>query len=765
MPSNRVNSFAQTVDNLVEQVNIAMQSMVSLNESMTTDKDSVSVPYTITNTLTGDSSIVTYTIPSYNYTINKVNSVANSMDSFISGKGVIINKDGSTYRQIMTVPVPAIPTEITDVTPPTNFRTRNNWFFESMMFPQLIVDFDLKNKIDDNADKIYVKRVIVDNPTIIDTQWFTDNFINQSSRSYYDTITYLNANNKRYWEDEEVLDLPLVLAPYTGSFLIMDDIINSSAEEWYYLNTLNYALTTDGSLINNQQLGINSLLRYSNSIYKIIDINVSQKSIRIVPISGLDIPTINNNFEIYSDPYSEKIVSIPVGYDECNIIFLKGVNPYFSMEGSQWGDSISFWTNNLILENNTTTFAEYYSQYVSDFGRQLEGQAKEKFIPAFFGTTPNSPTISSDMFAVKQINTQLNSTLDTNSIKSTQTQIESTKTLIASLKQTISSQKSQLVELTNVAQRQDLQTKIDANINDLSKKTIEYDSLVKSLATLAYQNSAVTASPKYRVRGFFPIPDAITLDTTSNPITQQIIQFEIAYRYLRLDNTGNPLNNYSYTDPSTGQKVTGTFSEWIIVQSPIKKKTYDSSTGTYIWADENIADGESVNINQVDIAIQQGEKVELKIRSISEAGWPSNPLKSTWSDSVTIDFPSNLQGTDQVQNILSDAATEESTIKLNQTLDAAGVTVHLEDSVPNPNSANGVYFKHLSSNIEINKNIKDSTGATTSQSSMDVQSFMDNFSNNYYITINTSLGVATTTTLQKLLQEVVRVSSIDWNNL
>ena len=765
--ANIVNSFTQTVDNLVQQVNIALQTMVSMNEAMSTKKDSVAVSYELEDPLTGNVSTSIYKIPSYNYVINQLDSMNNTVGNFISGKGYVAYKDGSTYRQITTVPVPAIPTEITGINSPTTFTTRNNWFFESMMFPQLLVNFDLKGKIEDTADEVYVKRIIVDNPTTVDTQWFIDTFVNSTNQfTYADVVSILNANNKRFWEDDEVLDLPLTLSPYSGTFFITNSEIDENGQTIYYLNTLNYALTSDSSLVYNQQLSVGSLLRYANSIYKVSDINTSRNSIKVTLMSGLDYPSINNTFEIYSDPYAQKIVSIPIGYDECNIIFIKGINPYYDLQGSQWGTGIPFWSNNLVLNNNTITLSEYYSKNVADFGRQLEGQAKEKYIPAFFGSIPDAPVITADMFSVKQINTHLNSALSNSDIITTKQQIDNTKSNIDSLKSTISLQKASLVELTDVAARRDLQSQIDANISKLKTATTEYSSLVESLATIAYENSAVLADPKYRIRGFFPIPNGKPSIDSTNSRLEEIIQFDIAYRYLRLDNTGNPLADYSYTDPSTGQKVTGVFSEWNIVQSPIKQKVYDASTSTYVWKSENITDGESVNINQIDIPIQKGEKVEIKIRSISEAGWPINPLKSDWSNSIIIDFPANLQGTDQVQNILSDAATEETTVKLQDTLDAAGVTVHINDSIPNPASANGTYFKHLSSNLEINKNTKDSTGAVISQTSVDLQSFIDDFSNNYYITvIDTSTATTHTTTLQKLLQEILRVSPVNWNNI
>jgi len=358
------------------------------------------------------------------------------------------------------------------------------------------------------------------------------------------------------------------------------------------------------------------------------------------------------------------------------------------------------------------------------------------------------------MFAVKQINTQMNAALDTESIKNTQTQIESTKTIINSLKTTIAQQKAQLVELTDPAARADLNSKITANINDLSKKTIEYQSLVRSLATVAYENSAVMASPKYRVRGFFPIPDPIGVPP------QQIIQFEYAYRYLKLDNTGISLDTYQYSDPSTGQLIRGTFTDWNTVQTNILQKVYDASTETYTWGEESIADGEVNNINQVDIPITKGEKVQLKIRSISEAGWPSNPLKSDWSEPLIIEFPSNLEGSDQVVNILSDAATEETTIKLDETLNSAGVYTHLNDSVPNPNSGTGTYFKHQANGLAFDIKQKDKDGVVSTVKTTDLQTQLESLTPNTYLTVTRPSGSSSgyqqlTGTLQQFFQAIV----------
>jgi len=755
--SNNANSFTQTVTDLTRNVNIALASMQGMNDTLTTENDTVTIEIEGTDPITGDVSLYQYTMPSYQYTLEELSRISNTVNTFVSGTGVVLLDDG-TYRQVSTIPLAKSPAPIVDVEAPSKFKQRPNWFFESFIFPQMYVEFDLKGKIDDRSDRVKVRRVIFDNFDDDETQWFKDNFVG-SYYNYEDTINLLAINGKKYWIDEEIQDLPLNPTKYTGSFTITDKrVINNS--QWYFLSTLNYGLTTDASTINNIELKIGDQLRYNESLYSIDSIEVTQKRVKLTSLVGAGNPNVNSKFYIYSTPFDEKITRIPVGYNECDILFMKGVNDDFNIVADSWGNSISFYTNDLTLTSSTTSLETFYFNYVVDFGKQMEGQAKDRMTPAFYGVTPDAPTISSDQFGVNQINSQINASLDTESIKSTQTQIESTKTIISSLQQTIAQQKAELVELTDPAQRDDLQLKIDTNISQLSKKTVEYQSLVKSLATLAYENNAVLGTPKYRVRGFFEIPVGKTLTNNAAEDPQEIIQFEISHRYLRLDNTGNPLNTYSYQDPSTGQKVTGTFTDWVITSSPIKTKIYDVSAGKYVWVNENVGNGEEVNINQVDIPITKGEKVEMRIRSISEAGWPNNPLKSEWSDRVIIDFPSNLQGSDQVANILADATQEEAQIQLDETLNSTGVITHLEDGYPNPNTGDGTYFKHQARFLSYDWSKYAMDNTVSQEKSIDLQAALDDIPNKSFVRLHKPLGATDpdpnkTVTLQELFQKIV----------
>lgn len=142
----------------------------------------------------------------------------------------------------------------------------------------------------------------------------------------------------------------------------------------------------------------------------------------------------------------------------------------------------------------------------------------------------------------------------------------------------------------------------------------------------------------------------------------------------------------------------------------MKTKVLDTTDGKFVWKSENIADGTETNINQIDIAISKGEKVEIKARSISECGYPYNPLRSDWSESIIIEFPLTLATGNQIADLIEEINSDALTLTVQNNLDALGVTEHLKDSVANKNSVNGLYFKHLAENIAYELSTTDSSG-------------------------------------------------------
>lgn len=700
-----INSFASSTEELTRNANIALEALVQINNSLSTDEDTFTVSIPEYDEDSGKSQLKTFNIPSYNYVLSKIGNTDNTLQALTSGVGNVKMNDGS-YREVTTNTIAKAPNNIYGIQSPKIFKSTSNWFFEDLLFPKLVIPFDLKNKIDDSSDRILSKRIIIDNEMDSNIAWFKNNLVN-NDLSYTDVINLLTIDGIKYWEDEQIVNLPLKKNTYIGTFPISKTSI-IDGKKWYFLDNIYYSKNIEGDIVNNIELTVGDKLSFNNTSYIISDMVNVENRICVENLIGFDLPIPTSYFEYYCEPFREKIVEIGIGYNELTVLFFKGVNEDYNILSDNWSRGVVFDTNDLIYEGTNISMMEFYNKYVIDYGKQLEGQAKERFIPAFFGEIPNTPNLNSEDFRVVQVNNHINSSISTQNVLNTQKQIIETKSQIDSYKSTIAKQKQDLISQSDESERKTISESIRSYTNKLETLSTEYSSLVKTLSAMAYSNDAVEFKPKYRIRGFFPVPEY----KISNNITEEIIQFEIAYRYLRLDNTYNPLNTFSFTDTDGIQK-TGIFSDWNYEFGLSKSKIYDSNLGEYIWVNENVSDGEEVNINQIDLAIQKGERVEIKVRSISEAGWPSNPLKSEWSEPVIINFPSNIENSSMLDDILSQAVVDETNLQLQETMSAAGVYVHLDDTVQSSNTANGIAYKHMANNIGVNVKHKDSISSVS----------------------------------------------------
>lgn len=388
------------------------------------------------------------------------------------------------------------------------------------------------------------------------------------------------------------------------------------------------------------------------------------------------------------------------------------------MLARNWSAPISFYTNDLVFsDNSAVSFKSYYVDNVADFGQNWIAQIKEGQIYSFNGKKPIAPVLNADDMNVVQINTQLDATLDKETYNKLTIEIASTKSNITAVRHTISSNKDLLIQSSSEDDRTNIQNLINNDTTKLNSLTTQYNSLVDELNTLLVEAGVINYSPKYHIRGFFGIPASRFSDETNRAGEQRVIGFEIMYRYLHTDETGVKLESYEFTDTTNNVIQTGVFTDWNIYQSSILAKVYNEETGVYEWTSENPADGSQININQIDIPIRSGEKVEIKARSISEAGYPYNPLKSDWSNSIIMSFPDNLTSDDTVTTMLDTVKNDMTAVVLQETMSAAGVYTHLADS----NST----YKHTASNIAYTDSTTDSSTNLTTLTEMSVQNKLD----------------------------------------
>lgn len=695
MNNKNVNSFSENMRKTITAQTNILSLLSSIQKSMTTNDTFVQYEH---DDINGNDTKV-YELPSYNTIINKLSAIEKSISNLSSGKGTINLTDG-TRRQIKLTNIPETPAQITGIEDPSTFKLDTNWFFEDLMFPGATVQIDLTGKIEDSADRVRVSRVILDSrETAAQELWNTNLSVN--AYDYISLKALLTYNNVRYSEDIETIELPLVSNTAAGEFQVVKDpeIINGNT--WYKVDTINYStISSDGEgEFKNNILSVGDVLAYENTLYTIQEIDQNTNKIRIKVISGTAIPGLYTIFRYYQDPFRDKTINVRFGANEYNIIYIKGVNEDFNLLSNSWSTPIKFSSNDLIYENDgSQNFLNFYNANIVDWGANMIADAKQRAIKAYYGTIPNAPVLIGNDLRVVQINTQINAAIDTAEVKNTAAEIETAKSQITSLKATIASQKTELQSITEMDKYNSMQQQIATNMTDLQNLQASYSTLVSNLKNIVKDNQAVNVNPKYHVRGFFAIPEYKYRDVAQT-IPEEIIGFEIAYRYICNDNTGVKLNTFNYTDVTGTSQVTGTFTDWSIMQGKLKTRVYNNASGLYEWSTENVADGTEININQIDIPITKGEKVEIKVRSISEAGYPENPLRSVWSNSVIIEFPDTLSTNNEIADLITEVNDDAMEIAINNTLNSIGVQAHMDDSIANTNSVNGLYYKHEAKNI------------------------------------------------------------------
>ncbi len=742
------SSFNENLKYTLTQQNNMLGILQSLQKSMTSNDSFIDYDFD-----QGNGVNTTFQLPSYTSLLNRLQALEKTIQELSSGKAIIHMSDvNDVQRTLKLQNAPKAPNPITNISDPIDFEVDSNWFFENLMFPGATVTIDLTGKIPDDADRVKVTRIILDSRNQESINFWKSNL--QNNVYDYDGLkSILSHNNIAYSEDEETIELPLVYNTKIGSFQIISDPETHAGQDgiFYKLDTLSYKnidVTTD-TQFNNGLLNIGDQLLYNDTIFSITNVNQNTNEIQIKAIQGSAIPGIYTTFEYYDNPYRKKEIKIRFGAHEFDIIYIKAINEDYNLIADTWSTPIKFDSDNLVYKaNNNIRFADYYATNIVDWGANMIADAKQRTLKALYGHIPNAPTLLANDLRVVQVNTQINAAIDTADVKNTAAEIETTKSQINSLKSTIASQKTELANIVKKSEYDSMQQQIATNIVDLQNMQVSYQTLVSNLKNIVKDNQALNIVPKYHIRGFFPIPELKYRDA-DNTIPEEIIGFEIAYRYICEDNTGTQLNTFTYTGTDGQSKLTGTFTDWSMIIGKQKTRSYNNETGLYEWKAENVADGTEININQIDIPITKGEKVEIKVRSISEAGYPENALRSEWSNSVVISFPDTLSTSNEIADLIKEINDDSLNIQINNIIDSVGLSSHIDDSIANTNSVKGLYYKHES------KNIAYEDKQDNEIHSISVQEKLDNLSNiNKGLTLQVNTLIQQVTDLMKEIQKL-----------
>jgi hypothetical protein len=704
------NSISKLLEQFIQLYNNSLATYEKTNEAITSDAKVVNID--LFDPTTG----ITKTIPvaSFGYLKKELERLSNSIDT-LSGSNESATSvrlpDGS-FRKVYTSKLKGPAPTITSISAPSAFETRANEFFEDFLNPLLKVKFDLTGQIPVNTEQVYIERYVFKADDSVSTNAFDTLYKNNSEINYTTFKTELVNNGYNYIIDKQVVDMPVRSIQYYGYFdvvsidnaqktVIVDGVSQTKTVRLFTVNKLTYTDSVK-TLDDTETLKVgDSVVVNSGKLstrYKIDSINSDTLQIELSLIEGFEAIKLGaNQLSVYKDVDTGVALEVNVSFDERQVVFVKSVDADSKVQSEQFSPGAGFYSNELVVMLDTgmsMTLAEYYKKEVADFGQFIKSLKVDAIPPAALGVVPNKPVIETANFKVVQINKHLTDNDATNKIVKLKSEKAANEQNIKKIDNSISATRT-LVSTKKYSSKVEAdkdKSQLNSLLSARKAEADAYSSVVTEIATIASSSNLTNVSPKYRVRGFWSIPEPKSLND-SKP--QEIVQFKIRYRYNSTNGSTSQIEQIKFNDATNSTVKTAAFSNWTEVDGPVRKRVKDETTGKFYWKVDSEEDAQAINFNSLDISIQPGEIVEMMVKSISEAGFPSNPIESDWSEIISIPFPEGEIPVENLTDIVKENSLETIRVKIDNDLTALGVYSHIGDSF----TSGDKFFAHTANSI------------------------------------------------------------------
>jgi hypothetical protein len=686
------NSISQLLEQFLELNTNSLETFNRINEAIATDKETVTLDLYDPNT----KQLKSVQIPAFGYLKRELERLDANVKSItaIDGNSANVRLKDGTFRRIYSSRLKGPAPSIKSLAAPTKFNTKLNEFFEDFLNPLLTVRLDISGQLPIETERVYVERYIFNSNDPASVDIFDDRYKAQSDIKYSDFKAYLVDNAVQYYVDSNVIDMPVRTMQYYGSFdvtqinnqqrnVIIDGVTQTKTIKLFTLNKLTYSDSTRDLketevLRVNNSLIVNSGAYRTRYIIKSIDNSTSQVELEL--IEGFEPINIGEaQLAIYKDVDTDLDIEINVGFNERQVVFVKPIDFVSNIPADEFSPGVGFYSNELELTNaigDKISLAQYYKTEVADFGEFIKSLSVDYIPPSSAGIKPTAPALVASNLKVIQVNKHLtdNTTVQkVKELKSDKIQAEQTlKSLDESIKQ-----KKSLLSTKKFKSKTEFNTQnseLRSLIADRDSNAKLYSSIVSQIKSSAESSDLKKVTPKFRVRGFWPIPEPRKI---GDQVSQEVVQFKIRYRYVSTSGKTSQVEQIQFEDTTNGTSKTAAFSNWIEVTGPIRKR--QMIDGKYQWITESEEDAQAVNFNSLDLPIQSGEIVEIMVKSISEAGFPANPLESDWSDIIRVEFPEGELATDSVIELVSSNEIDSIKVQLKEELTSEGVYTHIAD--------------------------------------------------------------------------------------
>lgn len=717
----------------------AVNILTAINQSLTSQSPEITID--LINTDTNDNSTTALRIPSYLYLENRVEQLDNIISNLF-----IIPKSGEAWFHkssdmfklslVKSNNAPLIPT-ISNIDN-LGFNIKENNIFKDLVNPKTYIRLNLENLPE------YINQIVVDKFVIYND---SDADYLKIFKTYSDVKGALFNRQKGvdYDEYESVLDLPIKADRFKSFFkiqtVIKNEDDNSIIKYELRLDTLTYYDKDDSSI--QYTLKIGDLLCLSNdyTIYRIENVNTiynddndDDTNEYIVSLSEyighINLQTFEENSEMYLQIYNESYnnyhyVDIPLEENPHIIIF---ISTLYNNIRSTYSNAIHLDLNNIymkdsngnyILDNsgNKISYIEYYKKYCKNIGDLMDGISKVAYpqITNFTNAELKRLTDSDEIkkivtntlysndeliLKVQRINSHLIDDETTKSIINLHNQKNEINSQLKAVQDNVDQVYTQLTTTDFTQESNVSKESLRSQLTDYYNERITLEKqLINVIDNINQAKEGVLGleDSKYRVRGITDANDRYD-SSIESPIVEylhsifgyecDIIGMDVEYKYKTATKDSTSIISNSNV----------LFTDWNKLKN-IERERYlkfDVETNKFIieYANYN-STSNVIKWNQIDIPINQGEDVVIRVRYKYNIGQPFINLYTPWSDETTIIFPSEYTEITDISTILDINAKDTIGAEFLKTLVNNGYEEHIAGKLID----NAQIFYHMPENI------------------------------------------------------------------
>ena len=657
------NSQEKILDNLTRLWSNVYNIMTGLQESVTNKN----VSQIQVEQIKEDGSTELVTINSIQSVLSSIERIDNNFKSLLNTDNVsyVINGDGSLSQVTKTTYMNN--EYLNQLTVDSNCLVSYENNIKQLVFPNIKLPVTISSEIK-TPIRAHIYEVfdgfddIPDNPELVDIEYMAAQGI-ISLIDKYELVLNLEKEKIRVFGKFDILETST-----TGTITTLQ------------LNKSGYR--TLDSTTDNMELVVGDLLASTdgNAVFSIESIHAFSRKLTLKQVSGtpmvLKVGIDKLSLQAQLTTSDNNVVGIPIQPQKKMVAFLSTQN-IKSISFPSTGIKIDSSTYTVTQNGFSYTVDEYFNKYVTNIADYLTSMIKESSIPVSLGIKPNKPSLLNENFKVIQINKHLTDAKTSKQLSDLNLKKEKLKNDIAYKSKAIDTIQND-IDTRKYRSTAEKQKRQDEIIN----LRLEVNTLNEALLTTSREldNNAIEfglkdTKPKYRIIGFWDIQNPMFSPSTS---PQHIIKYDIQYRYLSTNIDTVDSTSYTMINEN-GEEISVTVSPWNHYESEIRTKSVNIN-GELVWETAEPDSSEVININQLNIPINEGESVEIRLRALSEAGYPLSPLKSEWSNIIRVDFPTGLVE-NSISSVINRNNVDLRTQEFNNILQKSGLLKHISSEI------------------------------------------------------------------------------------